>query len=223
MSEPKANDPKSQETRLDAKAEKQFWLWLADEHSKGHIQEGDYRHYKAHGYGYDYDFRAVFQSGKEPKPNSTNGHWDDLGKKTNHPTFSTESKYFKLNPEGAGTWGKDDKFIPAKQLRDGIPAYDAKPRYSPRTLSDVPTVSQKVNPDGTKEYENVNDRFPKVADNLLFRLLKSLGHQSEQMAKRLYPEVDDLKGDPNLDAATLLNLPGSSQQNSNVETVGGNG
>lgn len=61
--------------------------------------------------GEDYDLRAAFFAGVVP---DEHGHWPDLFKKPNHPTFSKESVYaIGKAAKRAGTW-EGDKFIPAK-------------------------------------------------------------------------------------------------------------
>jgi hypothetical protein len=56
--------------------------------------------------GLDYDLRGAFKSGFKP---DEAGHWPDLYKKPNHPTFSDQSIYAKEgNP---GRW-EGENFIP---------------------------------------------------------------------------------------------------------------
>jgi hypothetical protein len=58
--------------------------------------------------GQDYDLRGAFKSGFKP---DENGHWPDLYKKPNHPTFSDQSIYAKDAPDRAGKW-EGETFIP---------------------------------------------------------------------------------------------------------------
>jgi len=58
--------------------------------------------------GQDYDLRGAFKAGFKP---DENGHWPDLYKKPNHPTFSDQSIYAKDAPDKAGHWD-GDTFIP---------------------------------------------------------------------------------------------------------------
>jgi hypothetical protein len=59
----------------------------------------------------DYDLRADFlaQKGLDAR-----GHGSDIGKKPNHPTFSTGSKYSHPGQMG-GTW-TDESFIPSPDM-----------------------------------------------------------------------------------------------------------
>jgi len=59
--------------------------------------------------GEDYDLRAAFSAGAHP---DASGHWPDLFKKPNHPTFSVESVYaVGSDAAKAGKW-KGNRFIP---------------------------------------------------------------------------------------------------------------
>lgn len=60
--------------------------------------------------GEDYDLRGAYTSGFTPDPQT--GHWPDVFKKPNHPTFSDQSKYSKQYPDlPHGNW-LDDVFQP---------------------------------------------------------------------------------------------------------------
>jgi hypothetical protein len=58
--------------------------------------------------GVDYDLRGAFKAGFKP---DENGHWPDLFKKPNHPTFSDQSVYAKEAPGMAGRW-EGETFVP---------------------------------------------------------------------------------------------------------------
>lgn len=58
--------------------------------------------------GADYDLRGAFKAGFKP---DEKGHWPDLYKKPNHPTFSDQSIYAKDAPDKAGRW-EGENFIP---------------------------------------------------------------------------------------------------------------
>jgi hypothetical protein len=60
--------------------------------------------------GEDYDLRGAFKAGFTPSPDT--GHWPDVFKKPNHPTFSDQSIYAKYAPQTAGHW-KDNLYIPS--------------------------------------------------------------------------------------------------------------
>jgi hypothetical protein len=59
--------------------------------------------------GMDYDLRGAFKAGLKPDPKT--GHWPDLYKKPNHPTFSDQSIYAKDRPDLAGRW-EGETYIP---------------------------------------------------------------------------------------------------------------
>lgn len=64
--------------------------------------------------GEDYDLLAAFHSGIVP---DASGHWKDLFKKPNHPTFSVDSVYaVGADAAKAGHWD-GDTFIPAKRAK----------------------------------------------------------------------------------------------------------
>lgn len=109
-------DPKKYETKLPADQEPKFQKWLDDNYKAGKIQKGDYNFYKKNGYGYDYDFRAAFQTGQKPEinPDDKKWHWNDIGKKPNEPTFSNQSKYHGVDGMEGGTWDGNN-FIPPKK------------------------------------------------------------------------------------------------------------
>lgn len=48
--------------------------------------------------GYDYDYRGFYKKYGNLTPQATNGHLTDEFKLPNHPTFSTESKYYTGQP-----------------------------------------------------------------------------------------------------------------------------
>lgn len=65
--------------------------------------------YAPHDSGEDYDLLAAFHAGVTP---DASGHWPDLFKKPNHPTFSVESIYaIGGNAARAGRW-EGNLFIP---------------------------------------------------------------------------------------------------------------
>lgn len=70
--------------------------------------------------GEDYDWRGAFVAGCEA---GTNGHWPDLFKKPNHPTFSNESVYAANYIDG-GKWNGTNFVSP--QVQDGEIAHASK-------------------------------------------------------------------------------------------------
>lgn len=58
--------------------------------------------------GDDYDLRGAFDAGLTP---DANGHWPDIFKRPNHPTFSDQSVFaIGRNASKAGRW-EGDRFI----------------------------------------------------------------------------------------------------------------
>lgn len=107
-------DPKKYETKLSSEDENKFQLWLDKNHKEGKIQKGDYNHYKEKGFGYNYDFRAAFKNKASGgiDPVDKQWHWNDYGKKPNHPTFSNESvHYLEAAKPGVGGRWEGDKYI----------------------------------------------------------------------------------------------------------------
>src|SRR5262245_12286120 len=86
---------KSYETKLSPAKEQQFRIWK--------------KQYAPKDSGYDYDLRGAFKAGFKPDPKT--GHWPDVYKKPNHPTFSVQSKYAKDRPDLAGYW-RGDTYVP---------------------------------------------------------------------------------------------------------------
>jgi hypothetical protein len=86
------------ETSLSPDDEKEFQKWK--------------KQYAPNDSGADYDLRGAFKAGLTPDPKT--GHWPDMFKKPNHPTFSNESIYAKDRPDLAGHW-EGDRYIPAGQ------------------------------------------------------------------------------------------------------------
>lgn len=70
--------------------------------------------YAPHDSGEDYDLLAAFHAGVVP---DSSGHWTDLFKKPNHPTFSVESIHaVGADVAKAGKW-EGNKFIPSQRSR----------------------------------------------------------------------------------------------------------
>lgn len=132
------------ETKLSPEREKQFQVWLDQQHKAGAITDGDYKFYKENGRGYDYDFRAAFD--KDLKPGK-NGHWSDLGKKPNHPTFSTESKYNGVDGHKGGTWNGEN-FTPAQP--------------NGKTTQPAPQSPQSPQPQPTTTMGRLLDRYDQM-------------------------------------------------------------
>ena len=89
-------------TRLTQDQEKQFMKWIADESKRqGRDLLLDLG---------DYDVRGYWLGGNTP---DERGHGTDQYKKPNHPTFSNESKYHKVDGFEGGTWG-ENSFRPSK-------------------------------------------------------------------------------------------------------------
>lgn len=137
----------SYETKLNPQQEAGFWGWLDKMHTAGKIGAGDYRFYKSNGYGYDYDFRNAYLQGLQP---GKDGHWSDVGKKPNHPTFSTFSKYSQTPGARPGTWD-GDTYVPYREpAKKGAPQDYTPPRvWTPGSVSQVPLVvnGQPIKPD----------------------------------------------------------------------------
>ena len=108
-------DPSTQEVKLSKTKEHQFQQWLEYQHKAGNIPDGDYNHYRKHNLGYDYDYRAAFIT--DQTAGATNKHWGDIGKKTNHPTFSVESIYSNVKGSKPGYW-ENDKYVKYKETKD---------------------------------------------------------------------------------------------------------
>jgi len=104
-------NPKDYETQLSPKEEEGFQKWLDKKHKEGKIGSGDYNFYKTNGYGYNYDFRAAYKNKDAGGISSVDNqwHWNDYGKKPNHPTFSNESVYYSkiAEPGIGGSWNEE--------------------------------------------------------------------------------------------------------------------
>ena len=144
------------ETWLPAEDERAFWKWYEDMNAKGLVNPGDYKFYKEHGYGFDYDARAAFQADLKPgsgmgiDKNDGKMHWSDIGKKPNHPTFSVESKYanaFNRGDAKPGTW-QGDKFMGGAMMPlPGMPGYEP---YGP--IMDEAAAQYGLDPDPFKRH-----------------------------------------------------------------------
>ena len=71
------------------------------------------------GIGHDYDYGAQVRLENKPLTASANGHFSDIGKLPNHPTFSTQSAYNTPEYPG-GIWNLDKNnnhtFTPSPQM-----------------------------------------------------------------------------------------------------------
>lgn len=80
--------------------------------------------------GGDYDLEGAYKAGI--KPDSKGGHFPDTFKKTNHPTFSNESKYSTPETPG-GTWGVDAKgsntFTPSQWMASDVNRMSSLQKY----------------------------------------------------------------------------------------------
>jgi hypothetical protein len=80
--------------------------------------------------GGDYDLEGAYRAGI--KPDSESGHFPDTFKKTNHPTFSNESKYSTPETPG-GTWGVDAKgrntFTPSQWMASDVNRMSSLQKY----------------------------------------------------------------------------------------------
>lgn len=94
-------------TMLDEKDEEKFQDWFQQEKDNGNIPEVDV--------GIDYDYRGYWKTyASKGRDARVNGHYPDMFKKPNHPTFSTDSIWANTEFKGfAGTWGKDG-YVPAE-------------------------------------------------------------------------------------------------------------
>jgi hypothetical protein len=112
-------DSSKYETKLSKDEESKFQNWLTKQHNLGNITDGDYRHSKEKGYGYNYDFRAAFKENMSSAINEVDDkpHWGDIGKKPNHPTFSNESKYHNVDGYVGGSWDGENYTPP----QDDVP------------------------------------------------------------------------------------------------------
>ena len=88
--------------------------------------------------GMDYDFRGAFKAGLTPDPKT--GHWSDMFKKPNHPTFSDQSIYAKDRPDLAGRW-EGDQYIPPSGKRGDI---EGKMRMAKRTTGSERATERAV-------------------------------------------------------------------------------
>lgn len=59
----------------------------------------------------DYDLLSAFRSGL--MRDNKSGHWSDLFKLPTHPTFSTESQYYRKGMPAIQWTGKDNEYLPA--------------------------------------------------------------------------------------------------------------
>lgn len=96
-----SNQPKSNlyETPLTPDEEAAFQTWK--------------KQYAPKDSGADYDLRGAFKAGI--KPDKDRGHFPDIYKKPNHPTFSVESQYSTKDTTG-GRWQEQDgktTFVPS--------------------------------------------------------------------------------------------------------------
>lgn len=141
------------ETQLTPKQEVDFQLWK--------------RKFAPNDSGKDYDFRGAFLTGQTPE----GGHWSDLFKKPNHPTFSEESIYaFGDNLKLAGKW-VDNQFIsPTGKVPTPLPLLnvigpDLKP-YTTAPSDPHPDVRGTIMPDliDKKEIPPTNLIFDPAAD-----------------------------------------------------------
>jgi hypothetical protein len=119
-------DPAQFETKLSPQKEAEFQQWFEDQHRRKTISDEVYRFYKIHGYGEKYDMRAAFDAGKSAKIDPGDGtyHWQDIGKKPNHETFSDESKYASVPGTKPGSWF-GDRFIPYGQPKPAYHKFDS--------------------------------------------------------------------------------------------------
>jgi len=80
--------------------------------------------------GGDYDLEGAYRAGI--KPDSESGHFPDTFKKTNHPTFSNESKYSTPETPG-GTWEVDAKgrniFTPSQWMASDVNRMSSLQKY----------------------------------------------------------------------------------------------
>jgi hypothetical protein len=94
--------------------------------------------------GADYDLRGAYKAGLSPA--ASNGHWSDLYKKPNHPTFSNESMYATPDAphwEGSRLIGKNGNLVADETPTTQVSAPNP-PQYNPNlpggpTPQDQPT------------------------------------------------------------------------------------
>lgn len=94
---PEPQDYSQLDTKLPPDKEADFQKWKAQ--------------YAPNDSGADYDLRGAYLKGY--KPSAENGHFPDVFKKPNHPTFSDQSKFAKDYPDKAGSW-QGETYIPPK-------------------------------------------------------------------------------------------------------------
>lgn len=172
------------ETRLSKKQEARFWPWLEKQHSKGYIADGDYRYYKQNGGGYDYDFRAAYANGEKPSLNKADGryHWSDIGKKPNHSTFSTESKYATVPGVSPGRWEGDTFVPPGNTNPDRVNLNPDTPPSNGEWPSTTPALGWK--PPSITDTPMIHNgqpvTMPTVQDQHLFQLIKGANDKLAQ-------------------------------------------
>ena len=120
-----------------------------------------------------YDYVGLFKDPDRERlssisPEDGQPHLSDKYKFPSHPTFSTESIYYKSQEETpAGTWGDQGEFIPApEQLASGMKMDDLPPEMRPTRVLEGTSLEQATNtgPFLQKEEEPVKDPF----DNAFF-------------------------------------------------------
>lgn len=128
-------------TELSPDEEAKFQKWAKD---KGH--DGDV---------YDYDLRGAY---KEGAGQSDNGHFTDKYKKPNHPTFSDQSKYHKVDGHEGGRWdevGGKTSFTagPTNHL-----STEELKRYFKQVEPDVELVDTREDQAMSKAYKKVSGK-----------------------------------------------------------------
>ena len=94
-------------TILTEKEEKEFQKWVQQEKENGNIPEADN--------SFDYDYRGYWKTyASKGRDVRVDGHYPDMFKKPNHPTFSTESIWAKNEFKGYATDFKNGQFVPAR-------------------------------------------------------------------------------------------------------------
>lgn len=124
MIERSPSRPSPYDTKLTPNEERAFQAWKAT--------------YAPNDSGTDYDLRGAFKAGLTPDPVS--GHWPDMFKKPNHPTFSIESQYASAAPSKAGRW-TGDTFVPVPGTNYGgmIERGPSRPSGAPEPVRSVQT------------------------------------------------------------------------------------
>jgi hypothetical protein len=125
--------------------------------------------------GADYDLRGAYKAGLSPA--ASNGHWSDLYKKPNHPTFSNESMYATPDAphwEGSRLIGKNGNLVADETPTTQVSAPNP-PQYNPNLPGGptpqaqpepIPNYNPSKDPASVAPLPNYNTKDPNVQQQL---------------------------------------------------------